>query len=451
MLALTFAQSGREGAGWPGDILNNESHPAYRQTFALVIALWVGIISISVLIHELGHALASRGFGYNAIIRLVGMGGVTQTLPKSPGDVVELPWHHELLIVIAGPLSGLGLGLFAGLLSLLGRVVGQLPPALDYVLLSVFGANLFWALLNLVPVSPLDGGAISRVLLMRLFGRRGFLFAQILTLVVASLAVLLGWAMKAPILAFLFSLYGFRAVTLIGAYRRGEVPQGPAAHPAAMVLTNAEALAAQGQLDEAERLANTVIADKAPAALVARAHAVLGWVEVKRGHGSAALAHFALVDPSALPPHAVAAAHSLAGDEASALPLWELAASSGDAVIRHEWAGALIRAGRETEARRLPDLRLALAFAAAERVHFLRGDYAQAAAMAEASFREEPSSTAAYDAACAWARGNDPVAAMRCLTLAAQNGFKDAEAARTDPDLKSLRGTPEFEAWLSER
>jgi hypothetical protein len=34
------------------------------------------------------------------------------------------------------------------------------------------------------------------------------------------------------------------------------------------------------------------------------------------------------------------------------------------------------------------------------------------------------------------------------LTLAAQNGFSKPEEAREDPDLASLRGRPEFEAWL---
>jgi hypothetical protein len=37
---------------------------------------------------------------------------------------------------------------------------------------------------------------------------------------------------------------------------------------------------------------------------------------------------------------------------------------------------------------------------------------------------------------------------MRLLTLAAQAGFRDASEARADPDLRSLRGRPEFEGWL---
>ncbi len=448
LLAWSFAQ-GAGGQGWPGEVLSDPAHPNNGTTFALVTALWVGIISFSVLIHELGHALSSLAFGYRAVIQLIGMGGVTQTLPREENEALELPWHHELFIVLAGPAAGLGLGLVAGAASFLGAAAGHWPDWLLYVLRGMFGANLFWAVLNLMPVAPLDGGSIARVVLMQAFGRRGFLFAQILALLVASLAVLAGLALNARVLALLFGLYVFRAISLINAYRRGEAPAGAAAHPLAAKLLEAEAFAAKGQLDAAEQAATEVLNQPAPSALISRAHAIVGWVAVKRGDGKRALEHFNHADANVVTPQALAAAHSLAGDDAAALPLWEkAAAATGEAVVRHEWAGALIRLGREAEARRLPDLRLALAFAAAERVHFLRGEFAQAAAMAEASFREEPSATAAYDAACAWSLAHDPAAAMRCLTLAAQNGFDRADTARTDPDLKNLRGSPEFEAWL---
>ncbi len=446
-LALSFAQALPGDGRWPSAILGDTHHPDNHVTLAIVTFIWVAIISLSVLVHELGHALASRAFGYNAVIQLMGLGGVTQTLPKAPGAPVTLPWHHELAIVVAGPVFGFAFGLLAKL----GVVVSgaAAPEALSYALEGAFVANLFWAGLNLVPVAPLDGGAISRVLLMRLFGRRGYLFAQILTLALCLLAVGVGLLGNGPILAFLFSLYGFRSAWQIRAYLRGEAPAGPAAHPAALTLTKAEAHAKEGQLDEAELLATGVLQAHAPSALASRAHAVLGWVAVKRGQGARALEEFTQAEDATVPAHALAAAHSLAGDERGALPLWEKAAQSGDAVIRHEWAGALIRAGHEQEARRLPEVRLALAFAAAERVHFVRGEYAQAAAMAEASFREEPTSGAAYTAACAWALGGDSAAAMRCLVLAAQNGFADAEKASSDPDLKALRGNPEFERWLA--
>ena len=447
-LALSFAQNLPSDGSWPSAILNDTHHPENHATLAVVTLMWMAIISISVLVHELGHALASKLFGYDAVIQLMGMGGLTQTLPPKTGAPGTLPWHHELLIVLAGPTFGFVFGLLAKLGERVGSWVGGAPEALSYALEGAFLANLFWAGLNLVPVAPLDGGAMSRVVLMRLFGRRGYLFAQLLTLGLSLLAVGVGLLGNGPILALLFSLYGFRAAWQIRAYFRGEAPAGPSAHPAATTLGQAELLASDGKLDEAEALAKGVMRGRPPAALLARGHALLGWLAVKRGQGPKALEEFAQAGDATVPAHALAAAHSLAGDEISAVPLWEKAAAAGDPVIRHEWAGALIRLGRETEARRLPEVRLALAYAAAERVYFVRGQFAQAAAMAEASFREEPGKVAAYDAACAWALAGNPSAAGRCLVLAAQNGFRDAEAASADPDLTSLHGTVQFEAWL---
>ena len=92
---------------------------------------------------------------------------------------------------------------------------------------------------------------------------------------------------------------------------------------------------------------------------------------------------------------------------------------------------------------------MARAFSMAERVHYVRQDFTKAAQAAEAAFHEEPHASLAYTAACDWAQANRPDEALRLLTLAAQNGYRNAAEARTDPDLKSLRGKPEFDGWLA--
>jgi uncharacterized protein HemY len=117
-------------------------------------------------------------------------------------------------------------------------------------------------------------------------------------------------------------------------------------------------------------------------------------------------------------------------------------------VVLHEFAAALLRLGREAEARKLEGVRMALAFSAAERVYYVRAEYSQAAKMAEAAFREEPSPHHAYDAACAHARAGEVSAALRMLKLAADAGYADPEAAKIDPDLARLRDLPAFLSWL---
>lgn len=92
---------------------------------------------------------------------------------------------------------------------------------------------------------------------------------------------------------------------------------------------------------------------------------------------------------------------------------------------------------------------MARGFSAAERVHYVRKEFELAAHAAEGAFREEPLAVHAYTAACAWAQANRPEEALKSLSLASQNGYRDVAEARSDADLKALRGKPEFEAWLS--
>ena len=135
------------GTGWFHDVA------------ALVV--FCGIVFVSVLAHELGHAFVGRAFGLKPAITLHGLGGLTSWVGGrgvGPG--------RSLVISLAGPAVGLLLG---GLLLLLGAVA---LPALapDYhapaLAVQLFEAalvvNIFWSIFNLVPVVPLDGGNALR-------------------------------------------------------------------------------------------------------------------------------------------------------------------------------------------------------------------------------------------------------------------------------------------------
>jgi Zn-dependent protease len=445
VIALTFAQGGGSSNDWPATILRDPSHPQRPLTLALVVALWMGIISLSVLVHELGHATAARFFGYPARIQLIGLGGLTHAQGAE-----TMPWYKDVLYTLAGPSAGLSLGILAGLTSLIWVQVTPPPQVVRYLLTSLLYANVVWTVLNLLPMATLDGGRISAAVLTRLMGRRGFLVAQAFSVLLVGAVLLFAVFNKDPMLGALMVMLGLRTFANIAAYNRGELPVGDGAHPLLVVMQQAEATYRQGNLDGAKQATLAVLQQEPPPVVKSRAHFLLGWVALKAGQGRAALDHFAQVQGIAIPPHAAAAAFTLLGDEARALPLWAEAvrAAPEDPVILHEFAGALMRADREVDARRLPGVRPALAYAAAERVLYVRGDYARAAQMAEAAFREEPSATVAYDAACAWARANDATAALRMLTLASQNGFADAKVAREDPDLASLQQHAGFLAWL---
>ena len=106
----------------------------------------IGVFLVSILVHELGHALVSRWFGVNVHgIFIHGFGGhVTHdrcTVPQSLG------------ISLAGPAFGLGLGAVSVAL----YTIVQNPYAEAALELSMF-VNIFWSLFNLLPIFPLDGG-----------------------------------------------------------------------------------------------------------------------------------------------------------------------------------------------------------------------------------------------------------------------------------------------------
>src|SRR6266699_3451130 len=117
----------------------------------------VGIIFVSVLLHELGHALASMHGGVAAkSIILLPIGGVTlldeTQRPVEPGAVT---WKRDIRIALAGPLVNLLIAFVAG--SILLGVAPEIKLwAKPYVLSG-----------NLLPAYPMDGGRVLRALFSR--------------------------------------------------------------------------------------------------------------------------------------------------------------------------------------------------------------------------------------------------------------------------------------------
>ncbi len=117
------------------------------------VAAWVAVVLVSILLHEMGHALTFRAFGYRPQIVLHGMGGATSTRSPEP-----IPPGRSLLITLAGPGSGLALGgLVLAFVVAIRPVHGELART---VLSDLLWVNIGWSLLNLIPLLPLDGGRV---------------------------------------------------------------------------------------------------------------------------------------------------------------------------------------------------------------------------------------------------------------------------------------------------
>jgi len=121
--------------------------------FALTAAVFVGTagwlwgvdvlpwIVITLLVHELGHWLAMRVFGYRntKIFFLPFFGAATA------GRKDDAPLWQEAIVLLSGPLPGIVLGVVVAIL--------DVAPTLAAMLIAING-------LNLLPFLPLDGGRL---------------------------------------------------------------------------------------------------------------------------------------------------------------------------------------------------------------------------------------------------------------------------------------------------
>ncbi|PRP94769.1 site-2 protease family protein [Enhygromyxa salina] len=139
------------------------------------MALWTAAVFVSILTHELGHAVTAKAYGWPPRIVLHSMGGLAIFSPGSQSR------KQRILIDFMGPGAGFIFGglIFAGvllsghsanLLPGIGVPVGSGPPLsgggrLELFVLFLLYVNIFWGLINLVPVQPLDGGHIAKAII----------------------------------------------------------------------------------------------------------------------------------------------------------------------------------------------------------------------------------------------------------------------------------------------
>lgn len=114
--------------------------------------MWVPVLLISVLVHELAHAASIAAFGYgSSTIELGGWGGQTSNARRSR------PWH-EIVISVAGPASSLVLG---ALFLVVFVLFHDRMAASTFVFVRLMlWANIAWGIFNLFPIFPLDGGKV---------------------------------------------------------------------------------------------------------------------------------------------------------------------------------------------------------------------------------------------------------------------------------------------------
>ncbi len=211
--------------------------PALELGFEYLI-VWILCVFVSVLIHELGHVFMGRVFGSEGHIVLYSFGGLaigSNSLAKH--------WQR-IAVSFAGPLAGflylglviLGLVLFApaefdilvakvelmvGIMpriEVLRQFLGRKPTLTEAIVNDLFWINLFWGLINLLPIWPLDGGQISRDLLGWLNPRSGVEVSLGISMVLAGLIAVqaLSAHYGKPLIPFLGMISGIYLAIMFG-------------------------------------------------------------------------------------------------------------------------------------------------------------------------------------------------------------------------------------------
>ena len=129
-----------------------------RDSLSLLLILMFMLAGfISILVHELGHALTIRKFGFSTEITLHSFGGYASYSPE------KLSRKQSFLISIAGP----GLQIVLALLVLIIRYFIPVPHGslLNVLMSDLIGVSIIWALLNCIPIYPMDGGQMMAAML----------------------------------------------------------------------------------------------------------------------------------------------------------------------------------------------------------------------------------------------------------------------------------------------
>ncbi len=179
----------------------------------ILLAIWMLVVFISILVHELGHALTAEALGCPSSIVLYHFGGLAF---HHPG------WKYtrrtRMLITLAGPLAGLALYGIVKLIVLAHYRWGFIPDALVrseeflWTLEFLLQVNLFWSLFNLLPIYPLDGGHLSREICLQFNRINGDRVAAFISMAV-GIAAAAGMAIyfHSPYAALMLAFMAFQS------------------------------------------------------------------------------------------------------------------------------------------------------------------------------------------------------------------------------------------------
>jgi len=243
-------------------------------------AMWIAVVFISVMLHEMGHALVARAYGARPSITLYALGGLTRYEAR-------MSRGQNALISLAGPGAGFALGL--AVLLLTQRV--HLADAGEKLAFYLMYVNIGWGVMNLLPVLPFDGGQ----LLSAALGPERALATALISATVGTLVAVAGMLIFKSI--FVAILFGSAAVSAILEARSVYIARADARDGFDRMLSDAKSALLSGDNRAAQALAETVTGSARTARLRNEAWTTIAWVYVADGNGQLARSALMNVKP----------------------------------------------------------------------------------------------------------------------------------------------------------
>lgn len=402
--------------------------------------VWLVVVGVSILVHELGHAFSFRAFGVSSSVMLYSMGGLTV-----PEEGPRLRTGQDILVSLAGP----GIGLVLGALVYLVAPPGDFAPDSLARLASLYllYVNVAWGLVNLLPILPLDGGNVLAAILRKTSGERGVRAVRIISLVAAAALGAVALAYKAPfgaIIAFYLAYLNFAAL------RAENAP--PPGNPAEQVLVKGLGALEAGNLEGAEWGARNVLdRPEVSSNLKAAAAELLAWTGLAQGSVSSAVAGLSAAPADAPAGSLVHGCVALARDGAGeAVALLANGLCGGSRITPPGVvARVILDAGAfDDVVDRLATVAdrpaAAAGLARLQEVLHRAGHFTEAISVGERGFGPTGSGVIAYNTACSLARVGRIDDAVAWLRRAAGAGWHDTVVLDSDPDLATVRDLPVF-------
>ncbi|HET9945875.1 MAG TPA: M50 family metallopeptidase [Actinomycetes bacterium] len=382
------------------------------------VVIWVVLAAVSVLVHELGHAVVARTTGASPVITLAGLGGLTSYVPPAP-----VSRARSIAISVAGPAVGIVIGLVLVAVEVAVDVRSNLWSSV--LSLGIY-ITFFWSVLNLLPILPLDGGQTMRELLPGSRAQRevrAAVVSVVTAVLIAVVAVRAGYVFGALMALFLV------AANVMTIRQSREVKQLDVSQQVSRLLW-------AGRVDDARHLAG----------------------ERSEELDQRMLDVLAVVGPGDDGAKDGAAAHSGDAGHGEAMARLRSAAQhptdpTGSTLLlladraRRDWPSVA-----ET-VRSAPALGSAAVVAVQNAAHAEGGDRPSAEigqAFLDRAGRSEfdgPGHAAhiAYNTACGWASLGDLERGLAAFRRAAELGFTDLTTVDSDPEMAPLRPLPGFD------